>query len=72
MENNDNKHRYSPWFMRTDFDNDYGSFTCDKCGCGFYHSPSTITLNGKELYNCCCGNCTNELIFNDWRKTPYE
>ena len=72
------KHYYSPWFLRTSLDNDYGSFVCDKCNREFYHSPSTITygVDGeeekKQIYNCCCGHCTNLIIYKDWCSTPYE
>ena len=72
------KHYYSQWFLRTSLDNDYGSFFCEKCNCTFYHSPSRITYgeDGEEdkevIYNCCCGNCTNGIIYNDWHEKPYK
>jgi hypothetical protein len=66
-----NKHRYATWFMQTSFGSDYGSYSCDKCGRTFYHSPSTITKAAKEVYHCCCGYCTNEIIKRDWNEQPY-
>ncbi len=65
------KHRYSPWFLQTSLEADYGTFVCDKCGQQFYHSPSGISLNGKKVYDCCCGYCTNTIIGRDWNETPY-
>lgn len=66
------KHKYSPWFMSNSLGADYGSYTCSKCSRLFYHSPSTITRANKEIYHCCCGYCTNEIISRDWGKDPYE
>jgi hypothetical protein len=66
------RHLYSPWFMQTSFRSDYGSFSCDKCGSSFYHSPSEITLAAEMKYKCCCGHCTNEIIKRDWDETPYH
>ncbi|WP_303019791.1 hypothetical protein [Parabacteroides goldsteinii] len=65
------KHRYSPWFLQTSLEADYGVFVCDKCGQQFYHSPSGISLNGIKVYDCCCGYCTNTIIGRDWNETPY-
>ena len=65
------KHRYSPWFLQTSFGADYGTFVCDKCNREFYHSPSGSSLNGKKVYDCCCGHCTNEIIGRDWSEKPY-
>lgn len=65
------KHRYAPWFLQTSLDADYGTFVCDKCNRQFYHSPSSISLNGKKVYDCCCGHCTNIIIGRDWDETPY-
>lgn len=66
------KHRFDVWFMQTSLSADYGSFICDKCNRNFYHSPARITLAGKTIYNCCCGYCTNEIVGQDWEKTPYH
>ncbi|GHU80126.1 hypothetical protein FACS1894145_5840 [Bacteroidia bacterium] len=65
-------HRYSKWYMSDSLGADYGLFKCDKCGYEFYHSPSTISLAGKTVYNCCCGYCTNTIIYNDYRKKIYS
>lgn len=65
------KHRYSPWFLQTSLNADYGTFVCDKCKRQFYHSPSNISINGKKIYDCCCGHCTNIIIGRDWDETPY-
>lgn len=63
--------RYAPWFLGTSLSADYGTFTCDRCRSKFFHSPSTISLGTKEEYNCCCGNCTNLLVYSDHQETPY-
>lgn len=65
------KHRYSPWFLQTSLDADYGTFVCEKCNREFYHSPSSISLDGKKVYDCCCGHCANTIISRDWNETPY-
>lgn len=65
------KHRYSPWFLQTSLEADYGTFVCEKCNRKFYHSPSGISINSKKVYDCCCGYCTNEIIKQDWSETPY-
>ena len=70
-ENYLTKHKYGLWFLGSSLGADYGEFTCDKCGCTFYHSPSEITLAGKVVYNCCCGHCTNSIINRDWGEEPY-
>ncbi len=67
-----NKHTYELWYMQTSLGADYGSFTCDKCSDLFYHSPSTIYYNHEVKYACCCGDCTNRIIFNDWGEKPYR
>ena len=74
------KHYFNQWYLRTAFDCDYGTFVCDKCSCVFHHSPSSITYGTEEdqkdneIYNCCCGNCTNKIIANDWGQSekPYN
>lgn len=64
--------------MHTSFENDYGTFVCDKCSGVFHHSPSSIAYGTKEdeskdtVYDCCCGNCTNKIIYNDWGSLPYK
>lgn len=65
------RHKYALWFLGASLGADYGTFTCDKCGFTFYHSPSTIKLAGKVVYDCCCGNCTNSIINRDWGEEPY-
>lgn len=65
------RHKYGLWFLGSSLGADYGTFYCDKCGSTFYHSPSEITLAGKVVYKCCCGNCTNSIINRDWGKEPY-
>lgn len=65
------KHKYGLWFLGSSLGADYGEFTCNKCGCSFYHSPSEITLAGKVIYKCCCGHCTNSIIKRDWGEEPY-
>lgn len=65
-------HRYGPWFMQCSLRSDYGTFTCDKCGSTFYHSPSTITKGVKTIYECCCGHCTNSIIQRDHDQTPFH
>jgi hypothetical protein len=65
------KHTYSLWYLQPRLGGDYGTFHCDKCRRVFYHSPSTIYYNGAEKYSCCCGYCTNEMIYNDWNERPY-
>lgn len=67
----ESKHKYAPHFMQTTLGADYGQFTCDRCRGMFYHSPSTITRGSKTIYECCCGHCTNTLIYSDWNKEPY-
>jgi hypothetical protein len=66
------KHRYSMWFLSNSLGSDYGLFHCGKCGAEFYHSPSTIRLGGKIIYQYCCGRCTNDIISRDWGKYPYN
>lgn len=66
------KYRYGIWFFSNSLHADYGTFICSKCGVEFYHSPARISLAGKVVYNCCCGNCTNYLIGEDYGKYPYE
>ncbi|KAB2913951.1 MAG: hypothetical protein F9K23_15900 [Bacteroidetes bacterium] len=68
----ENKHTYSPWFYSNSFSADYGTYTCDSCQRTFHHSPSTIKLAGKVVYNCACGSCTNSIIYRDWRRNPYQ
>lgn len=68
----ENKHRYSPWFYSNSFGADYGTYSCDACKRNFHHSPSTITLAGKVVYNCACGNCTNSIIYRDWKEYPFN
>ncbi len=72
MKSEINKHTYELWYMQTSLEADYGSFTCDKCDRLFYHSPSTIYYNHVVKYTCCCGDCTNRIIFNDWHEKPYR
>ncbi|AHM62332.1 hypothetical protein D770_20415 [Flammeovirgaceae bacterium 311] len=67
-----NKHRYQVHFMQTSLRADYGQFRCDRCNQVFYHSPSTILLAEKEVYSCCCGHCTNSIIYKDWGKEPFS
>lgn len=64
-------HKFLPWFLSGSMNADYGSFSCDKCGATFYHSPSTILLAGKEIYHCCCGHCTNRIIKGEGGEEPY-
>lgn len=66
------KHYYSMWFMSNSLGADYGTHTCDKCGRVFHHSPSRITKAAKQVYDCVCGYCTNEIIHRDWNSTPYD
>jgi hypothetical protein len=66
------KRRYSVWFMQRSLSADYGTFTCDKCGSTFYHSPSIITKAREELYHCACGHCTNDIINQDWGERPFS
>lgn len=66
-----NMHFYSPWFFGTSLSGDYGTYTCDRCGRTFHHSPSKITRAAKTVFECCCGYCTNEIILRDHKSTPY-
>lgn len=66
-----NLRRCTIWFMSESFGADYGEYKCDKCGRTFFHSPATIRLAGKVLYDCCCGHCTNDIMFRDWGKEIY-
>ena len=66
-------HTYSTWFYGTGLYQDYGQYTCDKCGRKFYHSPSIIRRAAKEVYHCCCGYCTNDIITRDYGcKEPFQ
>lgn len=65
-------HWCAPWFMQMSLNSDYGTFKCDCCGGRFHHSPSTIRLAGKVIYECCCGHCTNRIISRDWNNSPYS
>jgi hypothetical protein len=66
-----NSHYFDAWFMQTSLEADYGTFRCDKCEKVFYHSPASISKAAETLYSCCCGNCTNSIIYKDWGKEPY-
>ena len=66
-----NRHTYGMWFMSNSLTADYGTFECGQCGRTFYHSPSEIYKDGKTVYECCCGYCTNNIIFTDWHSKPY-
>lgn len=66
------QHTYELWYMQNSLEADYGSFTCDKCGSSFYHSPSTIYYHHVVKYHCCCGYCTNEIILKEWLEKPYQ
>ncbi len=72
MKATDHQHTYEMWFMQNRLGADYGSFLCDKCDRRFYHSPSTIYHDHQEKYSCCCGYCTNEMIYRDWGEKPYQ
>lgn len=65
-------HRYSPWFLQTSLDADYGTFTCDVCYRTFYHSPSAIYKGPRKIYDCCCGTCTNGFILPDHGHYPFS
>lgn len=65
-------HYYVPWFFGTSLRDDYGTYTCDRCGRTFYHSPSKITKAAKTVFTCCCGYCTNEIISRDHGSSPYQ
>lgn len=65
-------HKYSLHFFSNSLNADYGTFVCERCGCEFYHSPSTILLAGKVIYQYCCGYCTNAIIQADWGEQVYE
>jgi hypothetical protein len=67
-----NPHTYELWFMQSRLQADYGSFSCDICGRNFYHSPSIIYYNHAVKHNCCCGYCTNQIIYKEWGEKPYE
>lgn len=66
------KHTYSPWFLSNSLTADYGTYTCDNCQGPFHHSPSTIELGEKTVYNCCCGHCTNMIIYRDHGQQPFK
>ncbi len=67
------KYRYNIWFYSNSLTADYGTFTCNICSVKFYHSPARIYLAGKIIHDCCCGNCTNNLIGKDNNgKYPFE
>jgi hypothetical protein len=53
------------WFGHTSLNADYGSFCCEKCGCNFYHSPSSVKLGRDKQYNCICGECVNFIVTCD-------
>ncbi len=66
------KHTYQLWFMQSSLQADYGFFSCDICGRNFYHSPSVIYYDHMEKHRCCCGYCTNAIIYRDWGEKPYQ
>ncbi|SDM67453.1 hypothetical protein SAMN05421823_11923 [Catalinimonas alkaloidigena] len=50
----------------------YGNFRCEECGAHFHHAPSTL-YEGKSLWKeCVCGDCTNQIIADDWNYRPYR
>jgi uncharacterized membrane-anchored protein len=65
-------HKYSKWFFSDSLTADYGTFQCERCHNRFYHAPSTILKGAKQIYYCCCGNCTNTIIHADHGINPYE
>ena len=64
-------HRISVWFGHTSLRSDYGSFSCQKCGYNFYHSPSRILFGKDEQYNCVCGDCVNSILVRDGLKPAF-
>lgn len=69
------KRTYAAWYLSLSLTADYGTFYCDKCSREFFHSPSIIYQGGGDdapvLYKCCCGNCTNNIIWEDHKCTPF-
>jgi hypothetical protein len=72
MQEQRDQHTYELWYMQNSLAADYGSFTCDQCSRNFYHSPATIYCRQQVKYACCCGYCTNEIIYKDWYEKPYR
>lgn len=66
------RHTYELWFIQSSLGSDYGVYVCERCRCMFYHSPSTIYYNHEVKHECCCGYCTNQVIFTDWGERPYK
>lgn len=64
-------HRISVWYGHTSLGADYGSFSCQKCGYNFYHSPSRILFGKDEQYNCVCGDCVNSILRHDGLKPVF-
>lgn len=69
---NKNKHTYQVHFMSRSLGSDYGSFRCDRCGVIYYHSPTSIFKDDKEVYEYACGNCTNSIIYKDHNYEPFS
>lgn len=58
--------RVFPWFYRTRFHNDYGTFSCENCKDKFHHSPARLMKGMATIHECVCGHCANSISGQDF------